>query len=141
MRVRGIVIVVCAFMLACWMPVRADDAPAGSKPDASQADPYPPIDTSKVHLTQPWSRLRDLTADQIERIKQIHGRANIDRKRIKTREKSDILGILSQDQKTELGEAGEKASVDRKIRAAEKTAKKTMSADNSDDGTTSKDSD
>jgi len=83
-----------AFFLAGSMLVFADDA---AKPHHHTA-----------RLTKPWSELSSLSDDQKRDILTIHAKANEQIKAINLKEHADILALLNDDQKRELGEIEEK---------------------------------
>ena len=112
MKIRWVLAVMCAFLLAAIVTVRADDTAATTKKASSGA---------KMRLVQPWSKMTDLSDEQKEKIKEIHTKANDDIKVIRDKEQSDIMALLSDDQKSEVT----------KLMADAKGGKKTKASDNS----------
>src|SRR3954468_6739522 len=91
MKLRLMLAVMCTLLLAVFVNVRAEDKPAdGGKKEMS-----------KGKLTQPWSKMSDLSDDQKSKIKEIHNKANDDIKAIKEKENTDIMALLSDAQKDE----------------------------------------
>lgn len=82
-------------------------------------------------LIKPYSDLKDLSAEQTAKIKEIHAKALADEKEIKAKEKEACMALLSDDQKKELAEAGAKAAADKKTATAEKKTEKTAAASES----------
>ena len=90
--------------------------PAAGKKD-SRADG---ADARPVKLTKPWKDMSSLTEDQKQKINAIHRKAVEEVKAIEQREKSDIMALLSDQQKAELTSMQEKESAEKKTKAAQR---------------------
>ena len=75
-------------------------------------------------LTKPWKDLTSLTEDQKKQIAEIHRKSVQDQKVIEDREKSDIMALLNDQQKSELKAMQDKESADRKLKAGNKPGAK-----------------
>ena len=58
--------------------------------------------TNAARLTQPWSKMNTLTNEQIAQISDIHRKTLADVKAIEAKERSDIIALLTDEQKIEL---------------------------------------
>lgn len=90
-----------------------------------------PAETKPAHparLTQPWSKLKSLTPEQITQIEKIHADALEQTKKIDAKEHDDIMALLTPEQVTELKSAEEKLKTDRKEKAAERRKATTQAA-------------
>ena len=94
-----------ALTLASGSMLIAADEPTTMPTDAKPAKPK--------KLTQPWSLLKTLTPEQIEKIEKIHSDAADETKKIEAKETDDITALLTPDQVTELkaAEAKHKAEL------------------------------
>ena len=86
--------------------------------------------TRQARLIKPWSEIKDLSEDQITKIKAIHEEALIEEHKIEAKEKDDCMALLTDAQKKELEAAmvaDKKAAAERKVErehtAAEPTTK------------------
>jgi Spy/CpxP family protein refolding chaperone len=75
-------------------------------------------------MVKPWSELTDLTDDQKTKILDLHADSNKEIKAIQTKEKEDILALLTDDQKKEITEIEDKD----KHKAADTAAPETQPA-------------
>jgi Spy/CpxP family protein refolding chaperone len=123
MRFRWVLAVMCLFILAAIVTVRADDKSTTKKSESTGA---------KGRLIQPYSKMTDLSDDQKDKIKEIHAKALEDIKAIEEKQTSDIMALLSDDQKAEA----------KKLMAEEKSggSKKSKSDDSKSDSSKSSDS-
>src|SRR5947209_650338 len=97
------------------------DAKANANADAK-------VDTSKTRLIKPFSELKDLSAEQVEKLKVIH-RKHLDAvKALVAKEHEDFLGVLSDAQKKELEDLEAQDKVEKK-KAKMKEAEKAAAAD------------
>lgn len=110
-----------AIMLISSMPAFAQEAPASEVPEKQETKKSDKPKT--VRLIQPWNKLSTLTDEQKAQIQEIHQAALKEEKAIKEKEKSDIMAILTGEQKTELETMLENDAARKKARAAEKKAK------------------
>jgi Spy/CpxP family protein refolding chaperone len=99
MRVSWLMGILCALALTAFVTVRAEDKPADAAKPA--ADTAKPDTSSKVRLTQPWSKISSLTDEQKTKIKEIHAKSLAEQKAIKEKENADIMALLNDEQKTE----------------------------------------
>ncbi len=105
-------IATAAVLLTGSVLIAADEASApATQPSAEVA--------KKGKLTKPWSQLTGLTDEQKEKIETIHGDANVQRKEIDAKEKSDIEALLTDDQKAELKTLTEKPKSKKKTPSTE----------------------
>src|SRR5947199_473017 len=74
--------------------------------------------TRNFRLVQPWSKLKSLSETQRRQIYNIHQRALEEIKKVKQHENSEIVALLSDQQKIELAEVDEEKTVSQKLRAA-----------------------
>ena len=74
--------------------------------------------TRNYRLVQPWSKLKSLSDEQRRQIYEIHQRALQEIKKVQQKERAEILGLLSDQQKLELVESEEEKTVAQKLRAA-----------------------
>jgi hypothetical protein len=58
--------------------------------------------TNASRLTQPWSKMTTLTNEQINQIADIHRKSLAEIKAIEAKERSDIVALLTDEQKIEL---------------------------------------
>jgi len=109
----------------------ADEAKpaAGDAPKAAKAAEGEKKEAKKpAKLTKPWSQLTSLSEDQSGKIREIHAKAVAETKAIEEREKSDIMALLTDAQKSELKSlaeadaAAKKAAAPKKEKAAAKEA-------------------
>lgn len=106
-------ILCAALAVPCATIAIADDQPATTQP--TEAKPARP-----KKLTEPWSLMKTLTADQTAQIEKIHSDALEERKKIDAKEHDDIMALLTPDQVTELKAAEDKIKAERKEKAAER---------------------
>lgn len=85
------VVVMCVCLLSAMVWVRAADS----------EKPVAPKTRTSARLTQPWSKMTTLSDEQKSQIKAIHSKANQAIKAIHEQEMSDIMALLSDDQKAE----------------------------------------
>jgi Spy/CpxP family protein refolding chaperone len=76
-------------------------------------------------LIKPYSELKSLTDDQIDKIEKIHAEALETEKEARAKEQTAIDGVLTDAQKAELKAVEEKAAADRKEKAGATKKKKT----------------
>jgi len=75
---------------------------------------------SAIRLTQPWSRLNDVSDEQKVKMDGIHRKAREDIKAIEKREKEEMLAVLTPQQQAELREMEDQDTADKKLKAGEK---------------------
>lgn len=68
----------------------------------------------------PYNKLSNMTEEQKQKISDIHRKANAERKAIDDKEESDVMAVLTDEQKAEL----DKMEADKKAKSAEKRAEK-----------------
>ena len=83
-----------ASLLAIAVVSQAADAP---KPD-------PKTDLKGVRLIKPYTDLKDLTADQTIKLKEIHKKYSDQIKALEAQQKDEMAAVLTDDQKKELAE-------------------------------------
>jgi hypothetical protein len=72
------------------------------------------VDTSKTRIIKPFSELKDLSAEQVEKLKVIH-RKHLDAvKALEAKQHEELMDVLTDGQKKELAEIQEKDRVDKK---------------------------
>ncbi len=120
MRFRWVLAVMCLFILAAFVTVRADDKSTTKKSESTGA---------KGRLIQPYSKMTDLSDDQKDKIKEIHAKALEEMKAIEDKQTADIMALLSDDQKAEA----------KKLMAEEKSGTKKTKPDDSKSDSSKKD--
>jgi Spy/CpxP family protein refolding chaperone len=71
--------------------------------DSSSGEkPAPAARRTRAGLTKPWNELKDLTDDEKTKIIEIHRKAVEQVHEIEAKERTDIMALLSDQQKTEL---------------------------------------
>jgi len=75
---------------------------------------------SAIRLTQPWSRLNDLSDEQKVKMDGIHRKAREEIKAIEKREREEMLAVLTPQQQAELREMEDQDTADKKLKAGEK---------------------
>jgi DNA phosphorothioation-dependent restriction protein DptG len=68
------------------------------------AQDAPKPDTKGVHLIKPFSELKDLTPDQVTKLKEIHKKYLEEWHALEAKAKEDSMAILTDDQKKEVAE-------------------------------------
>lgn len=76
--------------------------------------------TRPAKLTKPWSEIKDLSDDQVVKIKEIHEKFLQQQHELESKEKADIMALLNDAQKKELDEV----RVEEKKAAAERAAER-----------------
>lgn len=76
--------------------------------DSGTSESTAPRTHARVRLTKPWSQLKDLTDDEKAKILEIHQKAVDEIKAIDAKEHTDILAVLSDNQKKEVATIEEK---------------------------------
>ena len=102
-----------ALLLASTATYAAD----GDKPDTTPKTEAKP-DTKNTRLVKPFSELKDLSADQTEKLKAIHRKYLDELHALEAKQHEESMAVLTDAQKKELTE----------IEAADKTARKTPAA-------------
>lgn len=74
----------------------------------------------KARLVKPWSQMTTLSVDQKEKITQIHADANEAMRKIRERERADIMALMTEENKTELTALMETDRAEQKARAAQR---------------------
>ncbi len=72
-----------------------------------------------------WAKLASLTPEQKIKIKEIHEKALAEKRKIEEQEETDIMALLTDEQKVELQKNKEEEAAARKAKDAEKAAKQT----------------
>jgi Spy/CpxP family protein refolding chaperone len=67
-------------------------------------------------LVKPWSDLKDLTADQTDKIREIHKKCAAEMAEIRAKENEECLAVLSDEQKKELVDVKIKTAAERKLK-------------------------
>lgn len=62
----------------------------------------PAARTNASRLPQPWSKMTTLTTEQVNKITELHRNALAATKAIETKERADIVALLTDEQKIEL---------------------------------------
>lgn len=116
-------------------PVRAadekattkDKAPAAKSTESKSAEATPARRASSRggRLTKPWSMIESLSDEQKEKIVAIHRKSLDEVNAIEAKEKSDIMALLSETQKSELKASQDREAADRKAARARTSASKT----------------
>jgi Spy/CpxP family protein refolding chaperone len=104
--------------------------PAAEAPKAEPAkgDDAKPAMKKAARLTKPWSGLTSLTEDQSAKIREIHRKAIDEINAIEEREKSEIMALLTDAQKSELKTLAEADAASRKAATKKPAAKKDADA-------------
>lgn len=66
-------------------------------------------DVKGVRLIKPYSDLKDLTADQTTKLKEIHKKYSDEIKDLEAKQKDEMMMVLTDVQKKELGDTSKKA--------------------------------
>src|SRR3954452_3665125 len=105
---------------------RAADQPT-TKPAA--ADVQESDGKTTIRLFAPWSKLTTLSDEQKSQIHALHAKCLAEIKALETKQTSDIMALLNDDQKKELRQLEDKATAERKMKAGDrKRAKDEASA-------------
>ena len=80
----------------------------GADPEKPAAKPDAKPDTKGVRLIKPYSDLKDLTADQTTKLKEIHKKFADQIKALEAQQKDEMTAVLTDDQKKELTDAEKK---------------------------------
>jgi len=104
---------VFALVLIASLAIAADEPT--TKPSKSAK-----LDSKTIKLTQPWSKLTDLSDEQKGQINEIHQKALAEVKAIHDREESQIMALLSEPQKAELKKISDEEKAQEKSKRAEK---------------------
>ena len=103
--------------------------PADPKPDAAKPDPRADLkDIKNVRIIKPFNELRDLTAEQTIRLKQIHRRYSDEIRALELKQKQEMMDVLSETQKKELDDVEMQNRVDKKVKAKAKEEKPVVPA-------------
>jgi Spy/CpxP family protein refolding chaperone len=90
-----------ALMAISAVSFAADPEKPAVKPDAKP-------DTKGVRLIKPYSDLKDLTADQTTKLKEIHKKFVDQIKALEAQQKDEMAAVLTDDQKKEVADAEKK---------------------------------
>ena len=102
--------------------ISADKASAPQAASAkSEARSATRSETRGGRLTRPWRDIGSLSEDQKQQIAAIHRKAVQETNAIEEREKSEIMALLNEQQKSELKSIQEKDAADRKARAGNRS--------------------
>jgi Spy/CpxP family protein refolding chaperone len=115
MRTRHILGVVLVTMIALSTApsvAKADDPP----PDAPKPQAKP--DTKNVRIIKPFSELKDLSAEQTEKLREIHKKYLDQIKAIEAQQHEELMAVLSDDQKKELVDIEAKDKIEKKVSKA-----------------------
>ena len=124
----GVVAVVGGMLTAGAITLRAQDAQPAPAEGQSKAVEMPAETaerapaTRPVRLTIPWRLMENLSDEQRSRIAEIHKKAVADIRAIETKEREDVLAVLSDEQKVELKAIEERRAAEQKQRAANRSA-------------------
>jgi Spy/CpxP family protein refolding chaperone len=72
-----------------------------------------PAPRGHARLTKPWNELKDLTDDERAKILEIHQKAVDEVKEIDAKEHTDIMALLTEDQKKEVADIEKKEKMSR----------------------------
>src|SRR5437762_3374213 len=97
MQFRWVLVVACALLVGAFVTVRAADE---AKPAADSAKSDSAAKGSG-RLNQPLSKMTSLSDDQKTKIKEIHAKTLDEIKAIHDKENTEIMALLSDDQKAE----------------------------------------
>src|SRR4051794_12688695 len=112
LRIKSIV-GVFALVLIASLVARADEPTTRPSKGAK-------VDTKTIKLTQPWSKLTDLSDDQKGQINDIHQKALAEIKAIHDREEAQIMALLNDQQKAELKKLSDEEKAQEKAKRADK---------------------
>jgi hypothetical protein len=110
--------------------LRADDRPLAdeTKPTVTEVKPdnaaAAKADTRKVRIIKPYSAMKDLTAEQTERMKEIHKKYLDQIKKLEDQQREELMAVLTEAQKKELAEIQAQERIERKVAAAKAKEKK-----------------
>ncbi len=111
---RSLIALLCTGMLAT--AVYAEDAPAKEKKEAPKTEKKEKA--KAISLTLPWKLLTTLTLEQKEKISKIHADVLEETKKLKEKEETECMAVLTPEQKDELEKALEKQKTDMKEKKA-----------------------
>jgi Spy/CpxP family protein refolding chaperone len=115
MKLRNcLAILVAVVLVGVGVHAVADDATTNPS-DESHAP--------RARIGSPFNKLDDLTDDQKAKIKDIRTEALEQEKQIRDKETSDIMALLTDDQKKELSDMEAKEAAEKKADSAERRAK------------------
>ena len=109
MKLRSLMGLSLVAVLACSvLSFAADDKPPVTpvKPDAAK----PAADTKGVRLIKPYSDLKDLTAEQTTKLKEIHKKYGDQVKAIEAQQKEEMMAVLTDVQRKEIADLPKKAT-------------------------------
>jgi Spy/CpxP family protein refolding chaperone len=109
-----------ALVFASGSLLLADDAVKPAMPAAPATQPVDAKAMKPKKLVEPWNLLKTLTPDQVATISKIHGEALEQERKIRDKERDDIIALLTPQQLTELKVAEAKKTAEAKERNAEK---------------------
>jgi hypothetical protein len=84
--------------------------------ERSKGTQQPDRPISRAKLVKPWSDLRTLSDDQKHQIVQIHATALDEMRRVREKEQTDIMALMTDENKAELAELKAKERADAKAR-------------------------
>jgi hypothetical protein len=99
----------------------ADSSPAPQEKPAQKKTDSPtsaPASTRRPRLVLPWSQLTDLTDDQKTKILEIIGKTNDEIAVVRSKERTDIMALLNEDQKKKAEEVDAASRTRRRGRGA-----------------------
>jgi Spy/CpxP family protein refolding chaperone len=103
-----------------WTPLAAAALLSGSVlVFAADTPATPPAEHKTTKLVKPWSELSDLTDEQRSKIADLHAKANEEVNAIRSKEKQDILELLTADQKHQAAELEKMSKTTKAIAAPE----------------------
>jgi len=89
MRRTFLIIAVCISVLIVSLAIAQTSRPSNQRANAAR-------------LTQPWNKMNTLTNEQIAQIADLHRKTLADVKAIEAKERTDIIALLTDEQKIEL---------------------------------------
>ena len=101
MKIRTTAGVLLAALLMSGVGFAAD----GDKPKVE-----PKVDVKGVRLIKPYSDLKDLSADQTVKLKEIHKKYSDQIKAIESQQKDEMMAVLTDVQKKEVGDVDTKTT-------------------------------
>ena len=100
MKLRSMIAAALAGIVAISATTYAADAPPPADKPAAKAD-----DVKGVRLVKPYSDLKDLTADQTQKLKEIHKKYLDQIKALEAQQKEKMAAVLTDAQKREVADA------------------------------------
>ena len=116
---------VAAVLVAAGLAVVSRAADDGSTPSTQPSNEMPGVHRSRK-IFEPFGMLTDLSDDQKMQIDKIHTDYLAQEKALREKQDSDVMALLTPDQKTELAKAMEESAAEKKEKAAARKKQKMM---------------